>query len=233
MKTYQWKEYNFIGTVCEFAERFGTCKSRTFVNAVKRVPRHVYNRMDAREQAEYEEKRERVKPAYRLYLDEGRTHFVSITKQEYEAIGLPVVEEEVGIFKLRYTDRTLPVSFSGNGRDEIPVASAMEKYKTEAMRFAEQVMLATGYFNTRLPTEQPTVEINYTTLQLSYSNGIVFHFGSERSRDGICNCFLQRITLDGNNIYDGYFCRCSCVSGILQRAQSNRECKNAHCHFIE
>lgn len=36
-------------------------------------------------------------------------------------------------------------------------------------------MLATGYFNTRLPTEQPKTEINYTELRLSYSNGIVFY----------------------------------------------------------
>lgn len=38
----------------------------------------------------------------------------------------------------------------------------MKKYRAEAMRFAGQVMLATGYFNTRLPTEQPKTEINYT-----------------------------------------------------------------------
>lgn len=82
--------------------------------------------MNAREQAEYEEKRERVKPAYRLYLDEERTRFIEMTKEEYEAVGLPVVQEEVGMFKLSYRNRSLPASFVGNGRDESPVASAMK-----------------------------------------------------------------------------------------------------------
>lgn len=89
MRTYHWKEYGFIGTVPDFARHFGICKSPTFVNAVRRVSRHVYNCMNAREQAEYEEKRERVKPAYRLYLDEERTRFIEMTKEEYEAVGLP------------------------------------------------------------------------------------------------------------------------------------------------
>ena len=186
MRTYHWKEYGFIGTVPDFARHFGICKSPTFVNAVRRVSRHVYNCMNAREQAEYEEKRERVKPAYRLYLDEERTRFIEMTKEEYEAVGLPVVQEEVGMFKLSYRNRSLPASFVGNGRDESPVASAMKKYRAEAMRFAGQVMLATGYFNTRLPTEQPKTEINYTELRLSYSNGIVFYFVADRSRDGVC-----------------------------------------------
>ena len=93
MRTYHWKEYGFIGTVPDFARHFGICKSPTFVNAVRRVSRHVYNCMNAREQAEYEEKRERVKPAYRLYLDEERTRFIEMTKEEYEAVGLPVVQE--------------------------------------------------------------------------------------------------------------------------------------------
>lgn len=87
MRTYHWKEYGFIGTVPDFARHFGICKSPTFVNAVRRVSRHVYNCMNAREQAEYEEKRERVKPAYRLYLDEERTRFIEMTKEEYEAVG--------------------------------------------------------------------------------------------------------------------------------------------------
>ena len=55
MRTYHWKEYGFIGTVPDFARHFGICKSPTFVNAVRRVSRHVYNCMNAREQAEYEE----------------------------------------------------------------------------------------------------------------------------------------------------------------------------------
>ena len=127
----------------------------------------------------------------------------------------------------------LPASFVGNGRDESPVASAMKKYRAEAMRFAGQVMLATGYFNTRLPTEQPKTEINYTELRLSYSNGIVFYFVADRSRDGVCGCYLQRITLDGKQIYNGCFSRYSSVDDVLQKTQSNGECQNAHYHFIE
>lgn len=233
MKTYHWKEYGFIGTVPDFARHLGVCKSQTFVNAVRRVSRHVYNCMSAQEQAEYEEKRERVKPAFRLYLDQEHTQFVKVTKEEYEAIDLPVVQEEIGTFKLCYRNRVLPASFAGDSRDEIPVASAMKKYKEEAMRFAEQVMLVTGYFNTRLPSEQPKVEISHTALWFSYSNGIVFHFTANRSRDGVCDCLLQRITLDGNLIYNGCCYRHSSVYGVLQRTQTNGECQNAHYHSIE
>lgn len=39
--------------------------------------------MNAREQAEYEEKRERVKPAFRFYLDQKHMRFVKVTKEEY------------------------------------------------------------------------------------------------------------------------------------------------------
>lgn len=39
----------------------------------------------------------------------------------------------------------------------------MKRYGAEAVRFAEQIMLATGYFGTR-PSEQPTVEIDHMTL---------------------------------------------------------------------
>lgn len=173
MKTYHWKEYGFIGTVRDFARHLGVCKSQTFVNAVRRVSRHVYNCMSAREQAEYEEKRERVKPAFRLYLDQEHTQFVTVTKEEYEAIDLPVVQEEIGTFKLCYRNRVLSASFVGDNRDEISVASAMKKYKEEAVRFAEQGMLATGYFNTRLYSEQFKVEISYTALVFLHGLGLL------------------------------------------------------------
>ncbi len=231
MKKYNWVGHDFVGTATEFAKRFGICKSKTFVNAIKRVPRHTYNCMDAREQAEYEKKRERVKPAYRLYTNHEQRHFVLITKEEYLAIDLPEVQEEVQTFKLRYRNRFLSTSFAGNSHDEIPVASAMHKYKAEAIPFAEQVMLATGYFNTNQPLEKPKVAINYTSMRLSYSNGIEMSFVSEYDRGGVCNCYLQLITLNGRLIYNGCFRRYTSVEAIMQETHHNNECKNAHCYF--
>lgn len=231
MKIYNWTGYDFVGTATEFAKRFGICKSKTFVNAIKRVPRHTYNCMDAREQAEYEKKRERVKPAYRLYLNEERTHSVIITKEEYQAIDLPEVLEEFQTFKLRYRNRFLSTSFTGNGHDEIPVASAMLKYKAEAMPFAEQVMLATGYFNTNQPVEKPKAKISHTSLRLSYSNGIEMLFVSEYGCGGVCNCYLQLITLNGKQIYNGCFRRHASVEAVMQATHMNQECKDAHCYF--
>ena len=70
--------------------------------------------------------------------------------EEYEAIDLPVVQEEIGTFKLCYRNRVLSASFVGDNRDEISVASAMKKYKEEAVRFAEQGMMSTGYLKTRM-----------------------------------------------------------------------------------
>lgn len=107
----------------------------------------------------------------------------------------------------------------------------MKKYQTEAIRFAGQVMLATGYFNSRMPSEKPQSEINYTSLTLSYSNGIKFTFVSERSRDGIDNCYLQLITLDGRQIYNGCFRRYASVVAILQVAESNPDCMDADCYL--
>ena len=233
MRTYIWKEYGFVCTTVEFAKRFGVCKSQVFVNARKRVARHIYNRMDAREQAVYEKKRERAKPAYHVYLNMERTRYVDVPQKAYEAIDLPVVYEEFGMFKLQYRNIVLPDRFVGTGFDEIPVASAMEKYRTEAVRFAEQVMLATGYFNTHLPTEKPQAAINYTSLRLSYSNDIEFHFVADRSPDGIDNCYLQRITLGGKQIYNGCFHRHACVDGVLQMTQSNNGCQDADLYFID
>ena len=115
----------------------------------------------------------RVKPAFRLYLDQEHTQFVTVTKEEYEAIDLPVVQEEIGTFKLCYRNRVLSASFVGDNRDEISVASAMKKYKEEAVRFAEQGMLATGYFNTRLYSEQFKVEISYTALVFLHGLGLL------------------------------------------------------------
>ena len=40
--------------------------------------------MEAREQADYEEKRERIKPAFRLYLDREHACLIEITKEEYD-----------------------------------------------------------------------------------------------------------------------------------------------------
>lgn len=76
--------------------------------------------MDARKQA-YGEKREWVSLTCRLYLDEGRTHLIEITKEEYEAAGLFVMQEEVGTFRRCYRNRILPASFSWNSRDNNPV----------------------------------------------------------------------------------------------------------------
>ncbi len=231
MKKYNWVGHDFVGTATEFAKRFGICKSKTFVNAIKRMPRHTYNCMDARIQAEYEKKRERVKPVYRLYTNKEQKHFVLITKEEYQAIDLPEVQEQVQTFKLRYHNRFLPASFIGNNHNEIPVASAMLRYRVEAIPFAEQIMLATGYFNTNQPVEKPKVKINYTSLRLSYSNGIEMMFGSEYGRGGVCNCYLQLITLNRNQIYNGYFRRYASVEDVMLATQANQECKDAHCYF--
>ncbi len=231
MKIYNWTGYDFIGTTTEFAKRFGVCKAKTYVNAIKRVPRHVYNCMDAREQRMYEKKRERVKPAYRIFTNEERTHSVLITKEEYQAINLPEVQEQVQTFKLRYRNRFLPTSFIGNNHDEIPVASELLRYKAKAIPFAEQIMLATGYFNTNQPLEKPKVAINYTSLRLSYSNGIEMTFASEYGCGGICNCYLQLITLNGNQIYNGCFRRHASVEAVMQMTHHNNECKDAHCYF--
>ena len=232
MKRYNWKGYDFIGTVPEFAEKFGYCKTPTFVNAIKRVPRHRYNCMDANEQMVYEEKRKRAKRAYCIYMNEDMTECYIITKEEYLATNLPVsVEKHSWPFMLSYRNRVLSYNFIGNSHDEIPVKSAMKKYSAEAVKFAEQVLLAAGYFNGNCPVEKPSVTENYTSLYLTYTNGISITFDSERSRDGVENCRLSIIDLDGERIYNGWW-RLGCVDEILYYTVVNKDCKDASCYLV-
>ena len=205
MNRYNWKGYDFIGTVPEFAEKFGYCKTPTFVNAIKRVPRHRYNCMDAMEQRVYEEKRKRAKRAYCIYMNEDMTESYIITKEEYLATNLPVREKHHEPFLLSYSNRVLPYNFIGNNHDEIPVKSAMKKYSAEAVKFVEQLLLAAGYFN-----------------------GISITFDSERSRDGVDNCRLAVIDLDGERIYNGWR-RLGSVDEILYYTTINKDGQAGLC----
>ena len=118
--------------------------------------------MDAVEQRAYEEKRKRAKRAYCIYMDEDMSESYIITKEEYMATNLPVKEKHHEPFLLSYRNRILPCNFIWNSHDEIPVRSAMVKYSAEAVKFAEQLLLAAGYFNGNCPVEKPTVKVNYT-----------------------------------------------------------------------
>ena len=211
MNRYNWKGYDFIGTVPEFAEKFGYCKTPTFVNAIKRVPRHRYNCMDAMEQRIYEEKRKRAKRAYCIYMNEDMTESYIITKEEYLATKLPVREKHHEPFLLSYSNRVLPYNFIGNSHDEIPVKSAMKKYSAAAVK--------------------PSVTVNYTSLYLTYGNGISITFDSERSRDGVDNCRLTVIDLDGERIYNGWR-RLGSVDEILYYTVVNKDCKDASCYLV-
>lgn len=226
MKKYNWKGYDFIGTVPEFAEKFGYCKTPTFVNAVKNMSRQRYNRMDANEQKTYDEKRRRAKRAYCIYMDKDMTESYIITKEEYLATRLPVKKKAHETFMLTYRDRILPHSFIGNNYDEIPVRSAMERYAPEAVKFAEQLLLATGYFNSNNPEERPSVSFNYTTLYLTYANGIEMTFDSSRSSDGVKDCYLSVMSMNGNRLYNGWR-RLRSVEKISQMITPNSECKDA------
>lgn len=226
MNRYNWNDYDFIGTVPEFAEKFGYCKTPTFVNAIKRVPRHRYNCMDAMEQRVYDEKRKRARRAYRIYMNEDMTESYIITKEEYLATNLPVREKHHEPFLLSYSNRVLPYNFIGNSHEEIPVKSAMKRYSAEAVKFAEQLLLAAGYFNGNCPVEKPSVKVNYTSLYLTYGNGIRITFDSERSRDGVDNCRLAVIDLDGERIYNGWR-RLGSVDEILYYTVMNKDCKDA------
>lgn len=231
MKKYNWKGYNFIGTVPEFAEKFGYCKTPTFVNALKSVPRQRYNRMDAEEQKVYDEKRRRAKRAYYIYMDEEMTDSYTVTKEEYLATRLPVKEKTHKTFMLTYRNRVLPFNFVGNGYDENPVRSAMERFAPEAIRFAEQLLLATGYFNTNNPVERPSVSFNYTSLYLTYDNGIEITFDSTRSRDGVDDCRLSLLSVNGERLYNGWR-RLHTVDEAARLVTPNPGCEDASCYLV-
>lgn len=231
MKKYNWKGYNFIGTVPEFAEKFGYCKTPTFVNALKSIPRQRYNRMEADEQKAYDEKRRRAKRAYYIYIDEEMTESYTVTKEEYLATRLPVNEKPHKTFMLTYRDCILPFYFVGNRYDENPVRSAMKRFAPEAIRFAEQLLLATGYFNTNNPVKRPSVSFNYTTLYLTYDNGIEITFDSIRNCDGVEDCHLSLLSVNGNRMYNGWL-KLRTVDEIARLVTPNPECEDASCYLV-
>lgn len=139
---------------------------------------------------------------------------------------MPVVQKNIsGPFKLIFRNRVLPDRFTGNKHNEIPVASTMKKYRTEVVRFAEQIMLAIGYFHSQFPSEKPHFEINHTSLTLTHSDGIKFTFVSERSRDGIGHYYLQLITHYGKQIYNSCFRRYPSVVPYCKLLGKNRNAK--------
>lgn len=153
-----------------------------------------------------------------------------ITKEEYLATNLPVKEKHHEPFLLSYRNSTLPYGFIGNSHDEIPVKSAMMKYSAEAMKFAEQLLLAAGYFNGNCPVEKPSVKVSHTSLYLTYGNGIKITFISEQSRDGVDNCNLSVIDIDGERIYNGWR-RLNSVDEILHYTIINKDCKDASLYL--
>lgn len=164
-------------------------------------------------------------------MNEDMTESYIITKEEYLATNLPVREKHHEPFLLSYSNRVLPYNFIGNSHDEIPVKSAMKKYSAEAVKFAEQLLLAAGYFNGNRPVEKPLVTVNYTSLYLTYGNSISITFDSERSRDGVDNCRLVVIDLDGERIYNGWR-RLGSVDEILYHTVVNKDCKDASWYLV-
>lgn len=144
---------------------------------------------------------------------------------------LPVKEKHHEPFMLSYRNRFLPCNFIGNSHDEIPVKSAMAKYSAEAVKFAEQFLLAAGYFNGNRPVEKPSVRKHYTSPYLTYGNGISITFDSERSHDGVDNCRLAVIDLDGERIYNGWR-RLSSVDEILYCTAVDKDCKDALWYLV-
>lgn len=232
MKIYNWNGYDFVGTAVEFAHRFAKCKCVTYVNAIKHVARHTYNRMDAREQALYEKKRSRAKKAYCIYVDDAMTDSYLVTGKEYDTINLPVVGKTFKPVFLTYKDMVLPSNFIGNYRDETRTPTAMKAYRMEAERFARQVMLATGYFNTRDTPQKPDVRINHTSIHLNYPNGVEVLFDSMVCYEGVDNCRLTYIRHNGTDIYNCFRQRWTgAVDGVAAASRCNPDCQSADLYY--
>lgn len=232
MKIYNWKEYDFVGTVAEFAKLHCKCKAKTYTNSVKYVSRHRYNNMDGREQKAYDDKRKRARRAYCIYTDDNAESGYLVSKKEFEAVNLPEVEKHCEPIFLTYRDVYIPLNFIGDKRVENPVPSAMLLFRKEAERFATQSMLALGYFNTRDKEEKSDVCISHTTIYIKYPCGIRFQFDSCVSNDGVDNCRLTLIRNGENDIYncfrDG---RILTVHGIERVCRPNAECQRADWFF--
>lgn len=232
MKIYNWKGYDFVGTVAEFAKVHCKCKSRSYTNAVKYVTRRRYNDMDGREQKAYDDKRKRAKRAYYIYTDDNAELGYLVSKKEYEAVNLPEVEKKYEPIFLIYRDVYIPLNFIGDKRVENFVPSAMLLFRKVAVQFASQSMFALGYFNTRDNEEKPDVCISHTTIYINYPCGISFQFDCCVSDDGVDNC---RLTLIRNGEDDIYNCfrdgRILTIQGIERVCRPNPDCQRADYYF--
>lgn len=232
MDTYNWTKFGFIGTAVEFGRRFGKYKAVTYVNACKRVSRARYNSKGYAEQAVYEMKRSRARLAYCIYVDDDLSESYLITKKEYEALDLPVADKSFSPVFLTFKDIVLPMNFKGNCRDENRVPSAMEAYRKAAERFALQVMLATGYFNTMDKLEVPEVRINHTSVYITYSNGIEFLFDSSVDADGVNNCRLTTIRQGDDILYNSFrYFWTGTVGGVESHCRQNPDCESADLYY--
>ncbi len=233
MKIYNWKEYDFVGTVAEFAIVHCKCKAKTYTNSVKYVSRHRYNDMDGREQKTYDDKRKRAKRAYYIYTDDNAESGYLVLKKEYEAVNLPEIEKEYEPIFLTYRDVYIPLNFIGDRSVENPVPSAMLLFRKVVINFSTQAMIALGYFNTRDNEENPDVCISHTTIYLKYPCGISFQFDSCMSNDGVDNCHLTLIRKGKDDIYncfrDG---RILTVHAIENACRPNLDCRRADNFFI-
>lgn len=126
----------------------------------------------------------------------------------------------------------LPTNSIGNHRDESRTSTATKAYRIEAERFAKQVMLATGNFNTRDTPQQPDVRINHTSIYLNYPNGVEMLFDSTVCYEDVDNYRLTYIRHNGTDIYNrlrqGWT---GTVGGVVDASHCNLECQSANLYY--
>lgn len=239
-------ENGFIGTLREFAEKYGVAKVQSFASLIKPAGPRRENQMDYWEREEYENKRQYAKPTY--FVRAGESALYSIPKNLYEKLDLPVEHE-------KYTSTRFPVwkplspirsSYHVPYKHEQSYKDAMKLYQKDAEKMAVSLLFIKGYIHTGnfyLPYKV-TSRINNTDVDVTVEVAAVeiddsskkdrfeFHFGSVYVLDGCSETRLyaiDRTKPDGSP--DRVLNYANFTSEAIDRATFNPYVNRSGCHL--
>lgn len=203
-KQYRFSN-GFVGTMVEYASKYGVGKEINFKNTCKRVSRDRYNNMVWSEQNAYKAKRKLAVLDYRVYTDENT--FVQVTKTDYDKINIPVQMPDIkhAVF-IRPKRKDICFNYLCKKRGiENFVVFAMQQFEKDAREQAYDLLLGAGYIHTANVFGGITVEsyINHTDvtvcIELADQTKFVFHYGSMVGNYGVDYCALKQVEMTGSD----------------------------------
>jgi hypothetical protein len=222
-----------ITTIKTFAEKYCQSKCIAFKSAHKMVTRHQFNCMDWREQKEYESKRERAVPEYRVSKEDGC--FWVTTKKEWESIDLPIVKwNNESKYLLKYKAVEVCCSY-----EDFNMYSDTKKVLKLAARDVQkqviELLKACGYIHSQNCFDEIVFKttMNYVDATCEAKVGednFSFHYSGHKSDGGIADFCLLRVDKNGDRLMTNGHQTYSFV-GYMKKIGMYRDSKPATCLY--